>query len=361
MPDFKDEFSPAAVAALAAELVRAWPAFPREAFVAAAADGLEDLELMARVRHIARALGDHLPPAFADAAGVVDRALASPSLTGWMTLPVGFAVADRGLDEPDIALPLLARLTPRWSSEGPVRPFIERHPEAAMRHLRAWTRDPDEHVRRLVSEGTRPRLPWASRLHAFIDDPSPAVALLDRLYDDPSAYVRRSVANHLNDIAKDHPALAVRIAERWLREGGEGAAWVVRHGLRSLVKGGDPAALRLLGYDADAAVRLQGLTVSPERVAIGGEVEVSFALLADGDVPVVVDYVVHHAGARGTRSPKVFKLTSRTLRAGVPAHVTRRHRFREVSVRRLYPGPHRIEVQVNGRVLGGATVDLLSP
>ncbi|HVF03220.1 MAG TPA: DNA alkylation repair protein [Frankiaceae bacterium] len=361
MADFKDEISPALVAALAAELRGAWPAFPVESFTARATDGLAPLALMERVRHVAGALGETLPARFADAARVLDRAVDSATFTGWMTLPCGEYVAAHGIDEPHVALPLLARLTPKFSSEAPIRPFVERHPDVTFGYLREWTRSDDEHVRRLVSEGTRPRLPWASRLRGLVEDPAPAVALLDVLYDDPSLYVRRSVANHLNDIAKDHPALALEIARRWQASGGDGAAWVVRHGLRTLVKRGDPEALGLLGFDHAAAVRLASLTVSPARLPIGGEATIELTLTADRATRVVVDYVVHHAGARGTRAPKVFKLTSRTIDPAAPERIVRRHRFREVSVRRLYPGPHRVEIQVNGRVLGGADVELFRP
>lgn len=361
LADVKDEISPALVAALADELRRAWAGFPAEAFAARATDGLAALGLMERVRHVAGALAEALPPRFAGAAAVLDRAVESPSFTGWMTLPCGEYVAAHGLDEPHVALPLLARLTPRFSSEGTIRPFVERHPDVTFGYLREWTRSEDEHVRRLVSEGTRPRLPWATRLRGLMADPAPAVVLLDVLYDDPSPYVRRSVANHLNDIARDHPALALDCARRWSASGADGAAWVVRHGLRTLVKRGDPEALRLLGYDHAAAVRLDAFAVTPDRVEIGGEVTIDLTLSADRVARVVVDYVVHHAGARGTRAPKVFELTSRTIEPGAPQRVVRRHRFREVSVRRLYPGPHRVEVQVNGRVLGGATVDLVRP
>jgi 3-methyladenine DNA glycosylase AlkC len=350
MADFKDEISPAAVARLGALLVPDAPDF-----VAEASAGLERLELLARVRHVAAVLARHLPADFPQAAAAIDAALASPELTGWITLVVGQLVADRGLDHPQIALPLLARLTPRWSSEGPIRPFIERHPDFTLRILAEWTTHPDEHVRRLVSEGTRPRLPWAPLLRGFIADPSPAVALLERLHDDPSPYVRRSVANHLNDIAKDHPDLALDLAERWHAAG---SVWVARHGLRTLVKQGHPRALALLGFDAAAPVRLRDLTVSPPVVPIGGEVEVAFTLETARPARVVVDYLVHHAGARGPRAPKVFKLATRELAPGAPQRIARRHRFAEVTVRRLYPGPHRIEIQVNGRVLGGAVVEL---
>ena len=356
MAALKDRISPRLVADLADELARAHPAFPRERFAAAATSGLEELELLARVTHIARALGDALPEPFADAAAVLDRALDSATLTSWMTLPCNEYVATHGIDEPDIALPLLARLTPRFSSESAIRPFIERHPEVTFAHLRRWLGDPDEHVRRLVSEGTRPRLPWAPQLRSLRADPRPAIELLDHLVGDESAYVRRSVANHLNDIAKDHPELAVSTAQRWRALGADA---VVRHGMRSLVKQGDARALALLGYDPEAQVALQDLTATPGRVEIGGTVELAFTLAVHKEpVPVMVDYRVHHAGARGPRSAKVFKLTTATLQPGAPRTITRRHAFREVSVRRIHPGPHLVEVQVNGRVLGGVEIQV---
>jgi 3-methyladenine DNA glycosylase AlkC len=356
MAALKDEISPRLVDTLAGELVRAWPAFPRRRFVAAATDGLEELELLARVSHVAKALGDCLPEPFAEGAAVLDRALESETLTGWMTQSCNEYVATHGIDEPDLALPLLARLTPRFSSEGAIRPFIERHPEVTFGHLRRWLDDPDEHVRRLVSEGTRPRLPWAPQLRSLRADPRPAIELLDRLAGDDSAYVRRSVANHLNDIAKDHPDLAVSIAQRWKHQGAE---WVVRHGMRTLLKQGEPRALALLGYDPDAAVTLRDLTVTPPRVEIGGTVEMAFTLQADGSpVPVMVDYRVHHAGARVPRTAKIFKLTTCTLQPAAPRRITRRHAFRQVSVRRIHPGRHLVEIQVNGRVLGAAEVQV---
>jgi 3-methyladenine DNA glycosylase AlkC len=356
MAAFKDEISSQLVDALAGEMRRAWPEFPHERFVAAATDGLERLELLARVSQLARALGECLPESFAEGAAVLDRALDSASLTGWMTLACNEYVATYGIDEPELALPLLARLTSRFSSEFAIRPFIERHPEITFGYLRRWTEDPDEHVRRLVSEGTRPRLPWASQLRSLRADPRPSIELLDRLAGDGSEYVRRSVANHLNDVAKDHPDLAIAVGRRWKEAG---ADWVVRHGMRSLVKQGDPRALALLGYDPDAAIALQELTVTPERVSVGGTVELAFTLMADdAPVSVMVDYRVHHAGARATRSAKVFKLATRTLDPAIPQRITRRHTFRDVSVRRIHPGPHLVEIQVNGRVLGGVEVQV---
>ena len=357
MANFKDELSPALAGALGSELQMAWPEFPLQAWSDAATSGLEQLELMARSAHLARALTLCLPLPFPEAAAVLGRALESPTFTGWMVLPCGQFVAQQGIDHPDVALPLLAGLTRRSSSEFPIRPFIERHPESTFRYLHQWTGHPDEHVRRLVSEGTRPRLPWAPVLRGLIDDPSPSIALLDRLFDDDSAYVRRSVANHLNDISKDHPDLALACAARWLAGSSHGDG-VVRHGLRTLVKRGDPQALRLLGYGHSNEVTLVEFTVSPPAITIGGEVTLTAVLSAEDDTRAAIDYLVHYQGVRGLKPGKVFKLTSRALPAGDRVAVTKRHRFDHVSIRTIRPGLHRVELQVNGRVLGSADITI---
>ena len=360
MADFKDEISTALAGRLARELTAAWPAFPRRRFVRGLEEALAPLELMARVDLLTDRLVATLPDAFDTSAGVLCKALESETFTGWMTLPCGSYVARSGIDRPDLALPLLAGLTPRWSSEGPIRPFIERHPDVTYEHLRRWSRDPDEHVRRLVSEGTRPRLPWAPQLRALIADPTPNLELLERLVDDPSEYVRRSVGNHLNDISKDHPELAVDLARAWLGRG-EGAAWAVRHGLRTLVKRGHPGALEALGVSTDADVRLGALTVDQDRVTIGDAVTFTFTLELHGtrEAEAVIDYRVHYVGARGLLAPKVFKLTRRRLVPGRTVTVSRRHRFEHVSIRRILPGRHVVDVQVNGRVLGSVEIDVV--
>lgn len=211
-----------------------------------------------------------------------------------------------------------------------------------------------------MSEGTRPRLPWGRRLQALQHDPRPAIALLDRLRDDDSEYVRRSVANNLGDIVKDHPDLAIATARRWQAEGGDHVDSVIRHGLRTLIKAGDPAALRLVGYDPDHDVELHSVTIAPSRLAIGDRVsiEVELATAGDGPVPVIVEYLVHFVGARGPRKPKAFRLADLVVTPGEVRHLRRRHRFDHASIRTLYPGDHLIEVQVNGRVLGSCRVDL---
>jgi 3-methyladenine DNA glycosylase AlkC len=362
MADLKDEISAPLAADLADELASTWPAFPREAFTDSIDEALAPLALMARVELLADRIVDALPGDFATAAKVLWGALESPTFTGWMTLPCGTYVARAGIDHPDIALPLLAGLTPRWSSEAPIRPFIERHPDLTRQHLHRWVTDPDEHVRRLVSEGTRPRLPWAPQLRGLIADPGPNIELLDQLVDDPSPYVRRSVANHLNDITKDHPDLAIDLARRW-QPLGDGAAWVVRHGLRTLVKRGHPDALDILGISTDADVRLTALTLDTDTVTIGNAVTITLTLELDDprEADAMIDYRVHYAGANGPRRPKVFKLTRRHLAAGAPITLIRQHRFAHVSIRRIHPGPHTIDIQVNGHILGTTDLHVIDP
>ena len=362
MADLKDEISVTLAGHLARELTTAWPEFPERRFTRGLVDALAPLALMARVDLLADRLADTLPDDFDAAAQVLWGTLDSATFTGWMTLPCGTFVARTGIDHPDLALPLLAGLTPRWSSEGPIRPFIERHPDLTYQHLRRWVDHPDDHVRRLVSEGTRPRLPWAPRLRGLIADPTPNVELLDRLVDDSSPYVRRSVANHLNDISKDHPDLAIDLARRWQPQG-DGPAWVVRHGLRTLVKSGNPDALETIGITADADIRLTTLALDTDTVTIGDAVTFTMTLVLDepGEADAVIDYRVHYAGTNGLRRPKVFKLTRRRLVAGQHVTVTRRHRFAHVSIRRIHPGRHAIDIQVNGRILGTTDLDVLAP
>ena len=358
MAAIKDAFSPALVAALADELRRAWPGFDGDAFTADAVDGLAELELKGRMLHLTGALDRHLPPGFADLEPVIRGALASPSFDGWMTVPVTYLIAERGIDVPDAALPLLADMTGRFTSEWAVRPFIARDPDTAFAWFRRWTARPDVNVRRLASEGCRPRLPWAPRTPILVEDPGPVVDILERLVDDPSEYVRRSVANNLNDIARDHPGLALEVAARWGARGDPRVAWVVRRGLRSLATAGDPTALGILGYDGAAPVALEGLVVTPADPAIGDAAEIAFLLRAERPTPVVIHYLVHHAGANGMRAPRAFAVGRRTLAAGAAEAFRRRHTFAQRSVRRLYPGPHRVEIQVNGRVLGGVDMEL---
>lgn len=342
---------------IAAMLQAADPSFDAKAFVADALRGYDTLNLMQRGRHIAHALHAHLP---ADYDAAIGKLLASldhapqdtdDTLGAFLFLPYTEFVSLFGLDHFATSMRALHALTQRFTGEFSVRPFIERFPELALAQLEAWASDPNEHVRRLVSEGTRPRLPWAPRLRVFERDPAPVLALLERLRDDPSLYVRRSVANHLNDIGKDHPDVLTDVARRWMVDAGEERSWIVRHALRSAVKRAEAGALEILGFADEARVAVEGARVAPKRVAIGEKVDIGFTLRNIGNTSqrVLVDYVVFYVKANGEARAKVFKLRQVTLAAGETVALSKRLSLEQRSTRAHYPGRHRVELLINGR------------
>jgi 3-methyladenine DNA glycosylase AlkC len=216
-----------------------------------------------------------------------------------------------------------------------------------------WALDPNVHVRRLVSEGTRPRLPWAGRLRRFQQDPAPVVALLETLKDDPELYVRRSVANNLNDIGKDHPEVLVDIARRWMSDATPEREALVRHALRSLVKQGHPGALRVLGAGRRPDLAVGRVVISPKRVRKGGAVMVAFELRATGArrQRLLVDLRVHFVKARGTTAPKVFKLKTVDLVPGATASFRKTVSLADLTTRQHHADRHVVEIVVNGRIL----------
>ncbi len=352
---FKSWFDEDAARRLARQLAGAMPRFDQRRFVRLASRDLRELEFAARVQQFADAMAATLPESVPRALDVVTRSLPRPlpdceSVTdGWLQWPLGQFIADRGLDHVDASFAAMIELTQRFSAEFAVRPFVERHPREALSRLSALTAHESPHVRRWCSEGTRPRLPWGRRLDALVADPSPIWPILEALKDDEALYVRRSVANNLNDIAKDHPSAVVARCRAWSAGASAERAWTVRHALRSLVKGGDSAALAVVGYR-----RPRGLTATlrarPARVAIGGAVELIARLSSSASrgQHLMVDYGVHHVRQRGETSEKVFKWKTLRLAGGETRELTKRHAVRATTVRALYPGMHRVELQVNG-------------
>ena len=361
----KSFFDRARVELIADELAAAWPELPRERFVARAVRGLSALELLDRGRHIARALGEVLPEHFPTAAAVVldalrpERAEArGAAMESFMYLPHTVWVAERGLEHLEPSLELLCALTQRFTAEWAIRPFLVRYPEALEATLHTWSRHESAHVRRLVSEGTRPRLPWGARISGPLASPERTLPLLTRLRDDPSEYVRRSVANHLNDLTKAEPDRVVALLAEWSVDAPPERAAVIRHALRWLGKRGHAGALALLGAEGDAdGLEVRG-NVSPKRISVGDEVAVVVEVHNRSTRPrkAAVDLVVLHAGARGPRGPRVIKGKLLTLAPGASARFEQRVSFAPRSIRKILPGRHALEVQVNGTRTPLATV-----
>lgn len=354
-------FNERGVRGLAADLSRAWPDFDAGGFVRAVLPRLPPLGLNERNFLIRDALHAHLPSAFPDAAKILLRALGPESSAGYAVMSLGAYVAEFGLAHRGLSLKALKEITKRFSAEFAIRPFLDREPAAVLAELARWAHDPDPQVRRLVSEGTRPRLPWGMRLQGFVKDPRPVLKLLELLKEDPELFVRRSVANNLNDIAKDHPDLVVATLRRWKSSRNPETQWLVKHALRTLIKQGHPEALGLLGFGHGAAVKVTGLTLSHPRLRIGETQAIHFTITstAKDPQPLMIDYAVYYRKANGQLKPKVFKLKSLTLgpRAAVP--VAKRQPFRPIGIRPFYPGDHAIEILINGKPMGRAAFRLL--
>ena len=309
-------FSPGLVRRIGSDIAAAHPAFPLQTFLRDACAGLDALELLDRGCHIARALAAHLPRSYPTAVDILCRSLgpehATDELIGvgmapFFYLPHTLFVAEHGLDHFDESMRAQYELTKRFSAESSIRPFIARYPVRTFRVLRRWSRDRNAHVRRLVSEGTRLRLPWAPRVEWLDQHPEHVIAVLERLKDDPTSLVRRSVANNLNDLGKVHPDLLTRTCAHWLVQASPERRALVEQALRSAVKCGSPDALKLLGYGRQAAVAVERVRLTPRRVSIGGRVTVRFALRsrARGAQNLLVDLAVHFVKANGRTAPKV--------------------------------------------------------
>jgi 3-methyladenine DNA glycosylase AlkC len=274
----KDQFGESAPRAIAAMIRAVHPEFPHAAFLADVRVGYGPLSLTQRGFHIASALRKHLPQEYPRAVRILVDSASQPhehratgGMSAFLYMPHMFFVSQHGLEHFEESMRAQHALTQLFTAEFSIRAYLEKHPERTLALLREWARDPSEHVRRLVSEGTRPRLPWAPRLRAFQKDPRPVLELLELLKDDPASYVRRSVANNLNDIGKDHPALLVATARRWLKNATPERRWIVNHALRSAIKRADAGALGALGYggraDVSAACRSRSCWATGWRAA----------------------------------------------------------------------------------------------
>lgn len=364
-PKLKDHFDRQLIVGIGHRISAVCDGFDEAGFVTASlTEDWEELSLTQRSRAIADALWSTLSMPAIDALDVLTAAL-PPELDGsagvlnegFELWPFGDLIATHAVDELDAGLEACRELTKRFTAEFAIRPFLRRYPEALER-LASWTEDDNEHVRRLVSEGSRPRLPWATRLDLPVE---PVLEMLGRLRSDPSPYVRRSVANHLNDLAKDDPDRIVSLLETWYAEGVEETTWIVRHALRNHLKAGDPRVMTLFGY-GEPEVGVVDLRIDPTGIRIGDTASVRFELTStlDRAQALHVDLVIGYMKANGERSPKVFKYRTFELDPGGTEGCSKKLSFVHRSTRKLYPGEHTVAVRVNGCDLASIRFDLMA-
>ncbi len=365
----KNSFGPEVPARIARMIKEVDSTFDEDAFLTDALVGYPELELTPRAWQIAQALGRHLPQDYERAVETLIASLGpklqAVELTGmdvFIYLPHVFFVAKFGIGHFEASMRAQYELTQRFTAEYSIRSFLERYPERTLARLREWAGDSNVHVRRLVSEGTRPRLPWAPRLRAFQDDPQPVLELLELLKDDPELYVRRSVANNLNDIGKDNPTALIETCRRWLRGATPERSWLIRHALRSAVKRGEPAALQILGFVPASGVKVRDIHIAPAVASIGESVTFTVALANEGSTAkqLLVDLRVHFIKSNGRPSAKVFVLKELEIEPGGSARLTKTISLAQHTTRTHYPGQHRVEVVVNGRACGTGVFDVVA-
>lgn len=331
-----------------------------------AAGALDGRKLRQRVDIVRDALLADLPPAYSETAAVVRAAFDDERCTGWMLWPVTEAVVARALasgreDDFDDGMAVLALLTTRLTSEFAIRAMLDARLDRSLAIAQRWSTDEDPHVRRLASEGTRPHLQWGKGVPALRRQPGGTRPIVDALYRDEAEVVRRSVANHVNDLSRDDPDLAAEIVGGWLADPDDTTPRVARHALRTLVKQGHPRALELMGFTG-AQFDVDGPVVSALEVPVGGAASFTARVTNTGPEPAraAIDFVLHFRKARGTLAPKVFKIGSRTIEPGEAVDIAKSYSFHPRTTRTFYPGEHAIELQVNGRRYGRAPFELFA-
>lgn len=374
MPEpLKNFYSRDLVAAMGDHLKRVYPAFDVAGFIHAATTGLDALELKERAAQIRDALNRFLP---SDLENAIEVMLASlhpddsvelssvgmdaDGIRGWAVMPMSDLVGLRCAEAFDTSLMAQKEMTKRFSSEFGIRHLILQDQDRAMAEITRWADNDNYHVRRLASEGTRPRLPWAMQLPAFIADPGPSLPILEKLKNDPTEYVRRSVANHLNDIAKDNADTTARVCAKWMENATPHRKKLIRHALRTLIKQDHPLALETLGFGA-AEIELSPLHIQTPVVQFGEALEFESVIRSTSDrkQQLAIDFIVHWRKANGETAPKVFKLKTLTLAPGERISVCKRHPIRPITTRRYYPGLQAVELQVNGKACGRHDFELV--
>lgn len=357
-PALKDMFNEARYRRIARDVAAVHPSFDQKAFLKLTLPGLEPLALLQRLRRATEALRATLPPEYPKALAVLRRV--APSFgEGFTALVLPDFVGLYGRDDFARSLDALKFFTSFGSSEFAIREFLRLDLRGTLRVMEQWSRDADEHVRRLASEGCRPRLPWSFKLRDLIADPSPVAPILENLRADSSLYVRKSVANHLNDITKDHPAWVLERIEGWDLEN-KHTAWIAKRALRTLIKKGDRRALTVIGAGARAQVRLDAFAVAPRRIRLGEELTLSCRLTSTArqSQKLVIDYTIHYVKQSGAASGKVFKWKEVTLAPGETVELIRRQRIQDFTTRKHHAGKHAVDLMANGERLAEGEFDL---
>ena len=360
--EVRNVFNRDTIAYIATQIHTEYPEFDRNGFIDNCLANLDELTFSQRNHLIYTHLVRYLPDDFPTAAEILICSLGDPITTeelegynGFYVMPFTHYIAQHGIDHLELSLKALLEMTMRFTSEWAIRPFLEKHESKTLVFLHSLASHPHPHARRLVSEGSRPRLPWGSRLQKFVKDPTIVFTLLEHLKNEPTRLVQRSIANSLNDIAKDHPDRVIEFLKQWKSQEVLDIDWIISHATRSLVKSGHPATLELLGYNMNTALDVE-VSLNQTRIVLGETLEFSVTIHSHKEQNVLIDYCLGYQKANGTIAPKVFKLTTKKLKKGEIITLTKRHPIKPATTRVHYNGEHTLQLQINGNQAG----DLLS-
>lgn len=337
---------------LALRMKAVYDVFQVEDFIGDIVDGTwDELELKARMRKITINLGKHLPASYKQAIGILDKIIAGYPAgfndNALIFFPDFVEVFGQNECHWDLSMAALERYTPFSTAEFAVRPFIINHEERMMAQMTAWAGHDNEHVRRLSSEGCRPKLPWGQALPQFQKDPSPVLGVLERLKADPSLYVRKSVANNLNDISKTHPNLIVKIAKDWYGKNNH-TDWILKRGCRTLLKKGNRDLLCIFGFADTDGVNISSFSLDAVSISIGENMAFSFEIETENTTKVRLEYGIDYVKANGRRNRKIFQISELSLAKGIKRAYKKVHSFAEMTSRKHYPGTHTVTLIVNG-------------
>ena len=355
----KNMLSPAAIKEFATAIKSVYSQFNTDGFCAAVVDNnYHNLELMARGRKISAVLGDFLPKDYAAALAVIDKVVKIYQGFAAFSFPEFVTIYGQNESDWDISIAALGRFTEHFSAEFAVRPFIIKNELRMMAQMLEWSQSDNEHLRRLSSEGCRPALPWAVGLPKYKQNPAPILPILENLKADTSLYVRKSVANNLNDISKTHPELVLEIAKRWYGTN-EKTNWLVKHGLRTLLKKSNPEALAIFGLGNAEAIEVAEFALSDTTVQWGGDIVFMFTITALADTKARLEYAIDYVKANGKQNRKVFQISEIPLKKGQSKNYTRKHALADHSTRKHYAGTHAVTLIVNGQERGTLGFELV--
>lgn len=368
MSEHKLHFGAESAEILGKEIIAVYPDFDLDGYVKEVEAEVEGLELKDRVMKMAIGLRKRLPQHYPTAVQILVDSLGDEIAggegmftDGWYLMPTARFVEEFGHDHWEASMNALNQITRRHTSEYAVRPYIEKYPEKTMARLEEWAQSDNFHVRRLASEGSRPRLPWATQLRQFVKDPSPVMRVLEYLRDDDSEYVRKSVGNHLNDVSKDHANLVLDTAERWLHESPTANTQsIVKRALRTLEKKNNLRALSLLGYTGGEQIEVVSFTLGSTHIRMGEALTFVVDIYNPDDQAhqLTLNYGLHLVRKNGKRNLKVFKLATQKIAPNSRLRFTKSQSFKPITLRSYYPGLHQIDIVVNGIVKESAEFEL---